>query len=148
MMQMLVADSGAHQRPENFRQKQVRNRAQLVSRCRVARHVNPQTAQLLNQTPHFGAVGGDFLGDFSSADDDGSVLHQQAHDAAESEIGRLGLVGWRNSCPRSVLTNCAYLGDAEIMRELQRNNNRLFRPEPLACSYPQPEESVSAEPPR
>jgi hypothetical protein len=54
------------------------------------------------------------------------VLHQQAHDAAEPEIGGLGMVRRGRFGSRSLLANCAGLGDAEIMRELVRNNNRAL----------------------
>ncbi len=54
------------------------------------------------------------------------MLHQQAHDAAEAEIGGLGLVRCRHFGPRRLLANCAGLGDAEIMRESRRNNNLRF----------------------
>jgi len=53
----------------------------------MAGHIDSQAAQLLNQTPDFRAVRRDFLRDFWCADHDCGVLHQQAHDAAEANIG-------------------------------------------------------------
>jgi len=51
------------------------------------------------------------------------VLHQQAHDAAQPEVGGLWPVRGRRFGSREGLTNCARPGDAEIMRELPENNN-------------------------
>ena len=78
-------------RPQNFGQQQIRNRAQLISGRRMSGHIHTQAAQLLNQPPDFGAVRGNFLRDLGAAHDDGGVLHQQAHDAAEANVGGL----WR-----------------------------------------------------
>jgi hypothetical protein len=58
----------------------------------MPRDIHAQTAQLLNQSPHFGAVGGNLLGNLGAADDNRSALHQQTHNAAETEIGSLWLV--------------------------------------------------------
>ena len=90
----------------------------------MAGHVNAQAAQLLNQSPDFGTAGRNFLGDLGAADDDSGMFHQQANDVTEAEISGLGLMRRRHPAPRKRLTNCAGLGDAEIMRELRRNNNR------------------------
>jgi hypothetical protein len=79
---------------------------------------------LLNQTPYFGTIGRDFLGNLGSAGDHGSVLHQQTHDAAEPEVGGLWLVRCWQFCARSPFTSFGDFGDAEIMRELRSNNNR------------------------
>ena len=115
----------AQQRPKDLRQEQIRNRAQLISGGGVSGDVHAEAAQLLNQAPDFRAVGGDFLGDLGAADDDGGVLHEQAHDAAEAHIGGCG---W---CGAGVLTAqtrgsriVPVLADAEIMRESPQNNKR------------------------
>ncbi len=148
VMKMRVEDRAAHKRPQNLRQQQVRNRPQLISGGGMARNIHTQAPQLLNQTPDFGAVGRNLLGDLGSADHHSGVFHQQTDDAAQPEIGRLWLV--RRGCfgPRRLLASCAVLWDAEIMRELPPNNNCSFRREQLACSYPRPGASASAGPRR
>jgi len=48
------------------------------------------------------------------------VLHEQAHNAAQAQIGGLWLM--RRDDSRRWLANCPSLGDVEIMRELPSNN--------------------------
>ncbi len=107
MVEVLVEDRAAQQRPQNLRQEQVRDRAQLISGGGMAGDIHAQAAQLLNQAPDFGAVGRNFLGDLRAADHDGGVLHQQAHDAAQAQVGGLRLVrGGRFDPRRASLELC------------------------------------------
>jgi hypothetical protein len=46
---------------------------------------------LLDQPPYLGSVAADFIGDLGSAYHDGGVIRQQAHNAAQAQIGGL----WR-----------------------------------------------------
>jgi len=132
-------------RPKNFRKQQIGNRAQQISSSRMTRHVNPKPAQLLNQPPNFRPAGRDFLSDLSSANHQGSVLHQQANNNSQPQVSRQVLMRrkpvwnklvWRgHSCPRGfaccgypcpripALPICPSLCDAEIIRESPRNNN-------------------------
>jgi hypothetical protein len=50
--------------------------------------IHAQPAQLLNQPPNFRPARPDLFGNFRAADDHGRVAHEQAHDAAEANIGR------------------------------------------------------------
>ena len=86
-MKASVEDRTAQQRPENLRQKQVWNRPKLIATRRVAGNIYTQTAQLLNQSPHLGASGGNFLRNLGPADDHSGVFHQQPHNAAQTIIG-------------------------------------------------------------
>jgi hypothetical protein len=83
--------------------------------------IDAQAAQLLDEAPDFGAAGGNFLSDFGAADHDGRVLHEEADDATETDVGGLG----RGSARTEWLTcaNCGGLADAEIMRDSGGNNN-------------------------
>jgi hypothetical protein len=60
-------------------------------------HVYSQAAQLLNEAPDFGAVGGNVLRDLGPAHDHRGVSHEQAHDLAKADVGTLypRLVGLR-----------------------------------------------------
>src|SRR5271169_1043199 len=51
-------------------------------------NVDAQAAQLLNQAPNFRAAGADLFGNLRAADDNDSVVHEQAHDAAEADVRR------------------------------------------------------------
>ena len=148
MVKMLVEDSAAHQRPQNFRQQQIRNRAQSISRRRMARHIHAQAAQLLNQTPDFRAMARNLLRNLRPAHHHGSVLHEQAHDAPQAQIGGVGLMRRQRLGSRRPPPSCCALSNAEIMRELPPNNNRSLRPEPPACSCPRPAANASAAPPK
>ena len=95
----------------------------------MTRHINAEAAQLLNQAPYFGAVGGNLVCDLSAADNNRGVLHQQAHDPTETEIGGLWLVRRERFRPQRTFivafafANCSGLADAVIMRESPPNNN-------------------------
>ena len=97
-------------RGDDVGKQQVRNCAQLVSGGRMARDVNTQAAKLLDQTPDFGTSGADFVGDFRAADDDRSVVGQQANNAPETRVGFLGR-------GRNLAAGFGEALDAGIMRE-------------------------------
>ena len=84
----------------------------------MAGYIDAEAAQLLNQPPDLGTIGGNFLSDLGAADDDRGVLHQQAHDAAEAEVGGLRLMCGGRRGPW-VSPNCACVGDAVIMRDVE-----------------------------
>ena len=121
---MRVEDGSAQQRAQNFRQEQIRDRAQLISGCGMAGHIDAETAQLLDQPPDFGPAGRNFLSDLGAAHDDGCVLHEQADDAAQANVSRLKLVRGGSFRSRGWLANCRCLADAVIMRELGGNDKR------------------------
>ncbi len=50
-------------------------------------NLNPQRAQLLHQAPDLRAAGADLLGDLGAAHDNGGVVHQQADNPPQAEIG-------------------------------------------------------------
>ena len=83
----------------------------------MSRDIDSEPAQLLNQSPHFGAARRNLLADLGPADDDRSVLHEQTYDAAKPHVR--GLMFVRRPSPRP---NCAGLSDAEIMRESPPND--------------------------
>jgi hypothetical protein len=49
-------------------------------------NVDAKLAQLLNQSPYFGAAGADLSRDLGSAYDDGGMGNKQTHDAPQSGI--------------------------------------------------------------
>src|SRR5271157_4142545 len=51
--------------------------------------IHAQPAELLNQPPNFRPARPDLVGNFRAADDNGSVAHEQADDAAQANICRL-----------------------------------------------------------
>src|ERR1700686_3726537 len=55
----------------------------------MSSHVHAQSAQLLNEPPNFRPARPDFFRDLRTADDNGGVAHEQAHDTAEANICRL-----------------------------------------------------------
>ena len=105
----------------------------------MAGNLHPRRPQLLHQPPYLGAAGVNFLSDLRPADHDHGVLHQQADNVSQAEIGRLMFVrsrrfGWAGSLARAgrksglrpqtlAHANLARLADAEIMRESRRNDN-------------------------
>jgi hypothetical protein len=81
----------------------------------VSGDVDSKASQLLDETPDFRAVGGNLLRDLGAAYDDGGVLHEQAEDAAETEIR--GDAGLRGHAVR-FHANYFLLVDAGIMRDV------------------------------
>src|SRR5271165_5911468 len=86
----------------------------------MASNLDTQAAQLLNQAPDFGTIGRDFLRDLGSAHHDGGVLHQQAHDAAETNVGGL-FVGAGSNARESLLRRT---GTVFVMSELCGNSGK------------------------
>ena len=122
---MPVEDGSAQQRPQNFRQEQIRDGSQLVSGCGMARNVDSQRAQLLDQAPNFRAAGRNLFRNLGAAHHHHRVLHQQAHDVPQANVGGLRFVGSSRSLARrdSPHAICAGLSDEGIMRESRPNNN-------------------------
>jgi len=143
MMKLIIEEGAANERPQDFRQQQIRNRLQLISRSWMSSDIHAQPTQLLNQPPDLGAVRGNFLRDFGSAHYDRRVVHQQAHDAAETNVRRR-FVGGRSPrrtqcrlCRRTRSTaSCGTFPDAVIMGERRENHKpspgRLHRNNPQA----------------
>lgn len=123
---MRLEDCSPHERPKNLGQKQIRDRAQLISGCGMSGDVDTHPAQLLNQPPDLRPARGNLFRDLRTADHNGCVLHQEPNDLSEPQIGWLQMWPRRalrncymDSCPRLTITNCAGLGDAGIIRELR-----------------------------
>jgi hypothetical protein len=55
----------------------------------MPRYIHSQASQLLNQTPDLGTVGRNLLRDLRATRHDCRVLHQQAHDSAQADVGGL-----------------------------------------------------------
>src|SRR5271156_4199546 len=123
-MDLVVEDCAAKQRGEDFRQQEIRDGLELISGGRMAGDIHTEAAQLLNETPDFGTIGRNLLRDFCSADDDGGMLHQEAHDAAEANVGGLLRVfagaGLRGQWARR--PGWGSLPDAGIMLQMRGNN--------------------------
>src|SRR5579863_3231794 len=93
-------------------------------------NIDTQAAQLLNESPDFRAAGCDLLGNLRSAHDDRRVLHQETNDQSQAKIGGQRLVSRFAGCSLGPAGSrwllracCAWLADAEIMRESRGNNN-------------------------
>ena len=84
MMNLFCAceDSSFQRRSYHLGQEQIWHRAQLITGCRMSRDIDAKPAQLLNQSPYFGATGSNFGGDFCATCDNGGVSHEQTYDAA------------------------------------------------------------------
>src|ERR1035438_5300806 len=54
----------------------------------MSRNIYAQPTQLLNQPPNFGPRSAQLFGNFRPTDHNRSVTHEQAHDAAEANVGR------------------------------------------------------------
>src|SRR5208283_5813546 len=100
------------QRAEDFRQQEIGDRFQLIAGCGMPRDLQSKLAQMLHRPPNFGAAGAQFLGDTRSTDDDGGVVAQQAHNAAETCVS--GTV-WLE-----IRADWLCAGDNKIMRERRR----------------------------
>ena len=74
--------------------------------------------------PDLGAIGGNFLRDFGTADHHGRVLHEQANDAAETNVGSLFVRSRSHGPCQAAAANWGGALDAGIMRESAGNNNR------------------------
>src|SRR5258708_4363128 len=57
VMEMRVENGAAKEWAENFRQQQIRHRAQLIAGCRMPSHIHTQSAELLDEPPHLGTGG-------------------------------------------------------------------------------------------
>ena len=88
-MNLGIEDGAANQRPEDFGQQEIRHGLELISGGRMSGNIDTEAAQLLNQSPDFGTIGRNLLRDFRAAYHDGCMLHQEAHDAAETNVGGL-----------------------------------------------------------
>ena len=55
--------------------------------------LDTELTKVLYRSPHLGARCAQLFGDALAADDDGSVLAQQADDAAEARVGRRAVAG-------------------------------------------------------
>jgi hypothetical protein len=89
-------------------------------------YIDSEATQLLNQAPDFGAIRRNFLRNLGAASDDGCILHEKTHDAAQTNVGGLrmgvaarlrGREGLRlalGAGPRRA--SCLYFLDDRIMR--------------------------------
>jgi hypothetical protein len=76
----------------------------------MAGNLYTQLAKVLHRAPDLRARCAELFGDALAADDDGRVVAQQTHDAAETRVGRAIIgAGWRDA------------GDRKIMREAAEN---------------------------
>ena len=104
--------------PCNMRAKylgkqQIRHRLQLVTGSGMPGNLHSQLAKLLHSAPYFGTAGAEFFGDARAADDDGRIVAEKTHDAAQTLIsGTL----WRN-----IGASWGSKSDKEIMRERAEN---------------------------
>src|SRR5579884_3400503 len=89
MVDMMTQRASPQHGRKDLRQEKIRNFLQLITSRRVAGNVNTETAQLLDQAPHFGPAGADLISDFGTAHDDRSVIAQRANDATEALVGGL-----------------------------------------------------------
>src|ERR1700692_3048566 len=80
----------------------------------VTNYSHTQAAQLLDESPDFGTVGGNFLRNLGSAHNHRRVLHEEAEDPAKADVG--GIAGFRGWGP-CFNTSCFWFLDAGIMRE-------------------------------
>ena len=124
VVQLRIKDGAPKKRSKDLRKQEIGNRLELISRSGMTSDIDTEAAQLLNQTPDFRTIGGNFLRDFRSADNESGVLHQQAHDAAQTKIGGL-FVKRRSECPRQpTASDWCRPRNVGIMRESLKNNNR------------------------
>jgi hypothetical protein len=80
-------DCSADERIENIGKQEIGHGVQLISSGQMAGDLHTQFAQMLHRAPHLGAGCAELFGDALAADDDGRVVAQQAHDAAETRVG-------------------------------------------------------------
>jgi hypothetical protein len=52
-------------------------------------NIHAQTPQLLNQSPHLGSAGPDFVRNLGAAGDNGSVIHQEPNNASQAHVRSL-----------------------------------------------------------
>ena len=102
------------------------HRLKLVAGRRMPGDLNSQRAQLLHQTPDFGAASANLVGNLGAAHDHGSVIHQQAHNPPQTQIRplRRRLV-WSRRLARAVLLESGSVASfvmQRIMRERDRKN--------------------------
>ncbi len=94
---------------KNVGEQKIGNGFQLISGGGMTGDLHAQFAKMLHRAPHLGARRAQLLGNARAADDDGGVVAQQAHNAAQARVGRT--VG------RSVGASWRGSGDRTIMRE-------------------------------
>ena len=80
-------DGAADERSENIGKQEIGHGVQLISSGQMAGDLYAQFAQMLHRAPDLGARSAQLLGDALAADDDGRVVAEQAHDAAEARVG-------------------------------------------------------------
>ena len=122
MVKLIIEDGAANQRPQNFRQQKIWNRLELIAGRRMSRHIHAQPAKLLNEPPDFCAVRRNLLRDLRSAHHDRRMLHQQPHEAAETNVGRLFVRRGRLCSRKPGASSFACLLNAVIMREERENH--------------------------
>jgi len=69
---------------------------------------------MLHRAPHLGTRGAQVFGNASPADDHGSVVAQQAHDAAETRVSGVVAVrvntSWWNSRDKTIMRESGEIG--------------------------------------
>jgi hypothetical protein len=109
MMNARGEDGALQHGTQDVGEQKVGHRFHLISGRGMTRDLQAQLAQMLHRAPHFGAGGAQLFGNARAADDDGRVVAEQAHNAAQARVGRTvgqdAVAGWRGS------------GDRKIMRE-------------------------------
>jgi hypothetical protein len=89
----------------------------------MPRHVYSQAPQLLDKPPHFRASRGNLLRDLGPAHYHHRMLHQQAYNSPETNIGRWLRMSRRRLLPRGFAPlHWSLFRDAGIIRELPSNN--------------------------
>ena len=88
MMNVRSEQSSGNKRTQNVGKKQIGDRLKLVAGGLVSCDLYAEFAKVFDRPPNFGARGAEFFCDALTADDHGSVVAQQANDAAETRICR------------------------------------------------------------
>lgn len=131
-----------HQRRYQLREKKIGHCFQTVAGCGVSGDFHSELAQVLHQSPDFGATGPKLRSKLGSAYDDRRMVNENSYDASQMNIA-LWAGRWWRLCFSLRSTFLCSLCDAEIMRDNFAKDNESHRLTPgrPACSCRQRQRS-------
>ena len=118
VMNVRGKDGPVHQGCEDFREKQVGHRAELVAGGGAPFYRDSERTELLDEAPDFGARDAEVAGEFGPAHDHSGVVHQQSNNPGQAGVGEMGGRGGRLA-----RASWSLRSDEGIMREEGGKNN-------------------------